>query len=227
MKLSPGSDIPHLDLARTFHHRGWFQEAREELREVRRLDPLSIEVARAAAVVTWYDGHPREALDEFGRMPKERIHGMLAGRWQMLHMRLQLESPDVIADIEAWVREQPVAPPLALLAVARARMGSRDIAELEQRALAANQEAGHFHHVFHLLADAHAQMKDTLQAVEYLRRASETGFPCLPCFDNDPLLAPVHGSPEYAALRADLLRKSDEDHASLSASERPASDRPP
>jgi len=227
MKLSPGSDIPHLDLARTFHHRGWFQEAREELREARRLDPLSIEVARAAAIVTWYDGHPREALDQFGHMPRERIHGMVAGRYQMLHMRLQLENPNVLlADVEAWVREQPVPPPLALLAVAKARMGSGDIAELEQRVLAANQ-GGHFHHVFHLLADAHAQMKDTQQAVEYLRRASETGFPCLPCFDNDPLLAPVHGSPEYTALRADLLRKSDQDHASLSASERSASARPP
>jgi len=227
MKLSPGSDIPHLDLARTLYHRGWLQEAREELREVRRLDPLSTEVARQAAAVFWYDGHLREALDQYGQVPTERIHGMLAGRWQMLHVRLQLENPSVpLPEIEAWVREQPVPLPLALLAVARARMESRDITELEQRVLAADQ-GGHFHHVFHLLADAHAQMKDAQQAVEYLRRASETGLPCLPCFDNDPLLAPVRGSPEYSALRADLLRKSDEDHASLRASERPASVRPP
>jgi len=221
-KLSPGADIPHLDLVRTFFHRGWFQDAREELREARRLDPLSNGVALLAATILRFDGHPREALGQFGQMPKERIHG------QMLHTRLQLENPnEPLADIEAWVREEPAPIPLALLAIARARMGSRDIAQLEQRALATNQEAGHFHHVFHLLADAHAQMRDTQQAVEYLRRASETGFPCLPCFDKDLLLAPVHGSPEYAALRADLLRKSDEDRASLSTSEQPASARPP
>ena len=37
--------------------------------------------------------------------------------------------------------------------------------------------------------------------MEYLRQASENGFPCVPCFDNDPLLAPIRGSTEYAELK--------------------------
>jgi hypothetical protein len=228
MKLSPGSDIAHLDLARILHHLGWVREAQDELQEASRIDPLSNEVARLAAINAWFGGHPREALGQFGQIPKQRVRGMLAGRWQILQIRLQLESPKMaLVDIEAWVREEPAPFPLAFLALARARLGSHDINELEQRVLPANQEVGHFHHVLHLLAEAHAQMKDTRRAVEYLRRASETGFPCLACFDYDPLLAPLHGTPEYAALRVDLHRTLEESRASLRAGEPPTLGRAP
>jgi TolB-like protein len=228
MKLSPGSDIAHLDLARILHHLGWVREAQDELQEASRIDPLSSEVARLTAINTWFGGHPQEALEQFGQIPKQRVRGMLAGRWQMLQIRLQVESPKMaLVDIEAWVREEPTPFPLAFLALARAGLGSHDITELEQRVLAANQEVGHFHHVLHLLAEAHAQMKNTRRAVEYLRRASETGFPCLACFDYDPLLAPLHGTPEYAALRADLHRTLEESRASLRAEEPPTSGRAP
>ena len=68
---------------------------------------------------------------------------------------------------------------------------------------------------------------NTAGAVAYLRRAAETGMPCLPCFDNDPLLASVHGTPEYAALRADLVREEEQVRARLKALEKEAMARPP
>jgi hypothetical protein len=41
-----------------------------------------------------------------------------------------------------------------------------------------------------------------------LRRAAETGFPCAPAFDNDPLLAPIRGSKEYAAVKREIEERT-------------------
>jgi TolB-like protein len=214
--LSPGSDIPHLELARIFHHWGWVTEAGEEVQEVRRIDPLSTDLARMNAYLSWIDGRHREALDQYHRLSAERSRGM-GGRLEVLQIRLQLgEISGTLEEIEAWVREQPADKlVLALLALVRTLTGKGETSELEQRILATRREAGHFHHVLFLLAEARAQRGDTQGAVELLRQASETGLPCLTAFDTDPLLSPIHGTPEYAALRADVFRKAEEERARL------------
>jgi hypothetical protein len=82
-----------------------------------------------------------------------------------------------------------------------------DIADLEGRIAALDPRIGHFHHVDHVLADAHAIKGEAARAVEYLRRASETGLNCLPVFENDPLLARIRESPEYRALKVEMERR--------------------
>jgi TolB-like protein len=218
MSASPGSEIPHLELARMFYHWGWLSEARRELGEIRRIDPLSLHAVRAAAFVAWFDGHHREALARFSESAGEGDRRSVDRRWQEAAIRLQTDPRGVpLGELEAWVAEEPQPIPMATLAVARARQGDRGISELEQRILSTNQEVGHFHHVLHLLAEARAQLGDTFGAIGYLRRASETGLPCLPCFDNDPLLTGVRGAPEYAALRVELRSRSEAARAALGA----------
>jgi hypothetical protein len=74
---------------------------------------------------------------------------------------------------------------------------------------------GHFHHVCHFLAEAHAIRGDIPEAAKLLRMAAESGMPCRSCFDNDPLLAPLRGSKDYAALREDIERRNARDRAAL------------
>jgi serine/threonine-protein kinase len=227
IELSPGSYIAHFELWRTVIHRGWFGEAQEELEQLRRISPLTGEHARAAAIQKNYEGHPREALEQFRRIPESELK-FYSRAWLLLS-RLQLGDPTLESnEFEAFARAHPTNPlALALLAVAKAKAGGPTVADLEQRILAMDQSSGHFHHAVHMLAEVHAQMGDTVGAVAYLRHAAETGLPCLQCFDGDSLLAPVHGTPEYAALRVQLLRTDEEDRARLKALERPGRARPP
>jgi hypothetical protein len=121
----------------------------------------------------------------------------------------------VLPDAEALDRDSPsdpIAP--AVLAIVLARAG-RPTAELEQRIARADRRVGHFHHVLHFLADVHAIRKDTAGSVQFLREASETGFPCVPCFDNDPMLSPIRSSKEYAALKSEIARRNDAVRAAL------------
>jgi hypothetical protein len=59
------------------------------------------------------------------------------------------------------------------------------------------------------MAEAYAQKGDAARAIQSLRRAAATGFPCLRAFETDLLIAPVRGSPEYSSFRRDLERQQE------------------
>ena len=65
------------------------------------------------------------------------------------------------------------------------------------------------HHVAYSVGAAFAQLGDGSAAVEWLERAADTGFPCYPWFERDPLLNPVRANPRFVALLA-RLRTADE-----------------
>ncbi len=210
IERNPGLEIAHLDLTRILVHYGWLTEARAALEHARRLNPASPEVLRLGANILWHGGDLRAALNEYRRLPVELTRGATGGRWQILNLRLVLEDPrPLLAEAEAWVAErQPETKlPQAVLALARARSGQPDFRDLESDIASADPRVGHFHHVYNLLAEAHAQKGDAGRAVEYLRRAASTGLACLICFETDPGLAPVRSSREYLSFREELKRQ--------------------
>src|SRR5262249_39692171 len=145
----------------------------------------------------------RRGLETYRQFPNE-LQGTAQAQWQMLWDRLILEDPGrVLPDVEALWRKAPPGDPIfpALLVVARARAGNGETAELEHRILSADRRLGHFPHVYQFLAEAYAQRQDPARAVEYLRRASETGLCCPLCLDKDPLLDPIRSSRAYRTLR--------------------------
>ena len=60
----------------------------------------------------------------------------------------------------------------------------------------------------HFLADVHAIRKDAVGAAELLEEAVESGFPCAPAFDNDPLLAGIRGAAEYATVKEKIEQRN-------------------
>ena len=218
IERNPGLEIAHLDMTRILIHNGWLTEARAALEPARRLNPASPEVLRLRANILWHGGDLRAALNEYRRLPVELTRGATGGRWQILNLRLLLEDPrPLLAEAEVWVSErQPETKlPQALLALARSRNGQPDIRDLESDIASADPRIGHFHHVYNVLAEAHAQKGDAGRAVEYLRRAASTGLACLVCFETDPMLAPVRSSSEYRSFREELARKDADDRKAL------------
>jgi tetratricopeptide (TPR) repeat protein len=208
---APSLEIAHLDLARIAYHWGWLDEARREIESARRLNPVGEAPRVAAAMGAWLED-PKRALEIFRSLETRNW----VARWQMLWIRSTIEDPAaVMPEAEALTRENPKDPiGAAILAILRARSGL-DTKALEARIDQADRRVGHFHHAFQFLADVHAIQGDTAGAVGFLRQASETGFPCAPCFDNDLLLAPIRRSPEYAALRNEIVRRTESDRSAL------------
>ena len=70
------------------------------------------------------------------------------------------------------------------------------------------------HHVAYGLGAAYAQLGETDRATQWLRIAADTGFPCLPFFERDPLLEPLRRLPEFSQLLAHVRERRE---SSLSA----------
>jgi len=212
VSISPNLEIAHFDLARIYLHSGWMSEFEQAIRAGERINPSGFEADRQrAARDGWGGGDRPRGLERYERLPPESRR-LWAVRWLKDWLRALFEDPRRLEpEMEAQRRETTTddmkSAYTAILAILRARQG-QDFADLEAETLAADQRMGHFHHVFHFLAEARAIRGDTRRATELLRKAVETGSPCAPCFDNDPLLAPVRGSAEYTTLRSEIGRRN-------------------
>ncbi len=65
------------------------------------------------------------------------------------------------------------------------------------------------HHVAYSLGAAYAQVAEPIEARRWLARAVNTGFPCYPWFERDPMLNPLRNDPEFQHLMAELRKSSD------------------
>jgi tetratricopeptide (TPR) repeat protein len=62
------------------------------------------------------------------------------------------------------------------------------------------------HHAAYSIGVAYAQMGKHEQALKWLTRAVETGLPCYPWFEKDPLLDGMRGIPDFQQLMENLKK---------------------
>ncbi len=65
------------------------------------------------------------------------------------------------------------------------------------------------HHAAHFVACAWARRGRAPEAVQWLREAAETGFPCYPFFARDANLDPIRQDSRFQEFLADLLKQSE------------------
>jgi adenylate cyclase len=83
---------------------------------------------------------------------------------------------------------------------------AREFADVVARG---RRSLGHYHHAQYDLGCIHALLGETREAVAMLRDSAINGFPCLPFYENDPLIESVRGDAEYRRLIADLRSEND------------------
>ena len=86
----------------------------------------------------------------------------------------------------------------ASLASVEAATGLRNVARDRANAIAHGSYIDH--HVAYSLGAAYAQLGEPREAIAWLRRAVDNGFPCYPWFQRDPLLEPIRQNPEFVRL---------------------------
>ena len=72
------------------------------------------------------------------------------------------------------------------------------------------------HHVAYSVGAAYAQLGELAEARRWLAQAAQTGMPCYPWYDRDPLLKPLRSDPEFQRFLAEL-RKSWESAKTLTS----------
>jgi DNA-binding winged helix-turn-helix (wHTH) protein/TolB-like protein len=206
LALDPSLDLAHAVRMRAFYHLGRFDEAAEEARLARTLNPApNVEIARIEVTIHIARGDYRAALD--GANTLVRQTDAPAARHYLGLARYYAGDAAGAREVLASVKRggKPDVRSQASLASIEAATGLDGQA---RERIAAILRGGYMdHHVAYSLGAAYAQLGDERDALTWLRRAIDTGLPCGPCVARDPLLDPLRRVPEFTELLRDLDRK--------------------
>ena len=199
LALDPMLDLAHVVRMRAFYHLGLFDRVAEEARLARAINPTpNVETERLEVAAYLFSGQFEAALARAPALlgptdaPAVRHYLGLARYYtgDVAAAKTMLASAQRAGQLD--VRSQ------ASLASIEAASGLRR----EGRARAEGIAAGAYmdHHVAYSLGATFAQLGEPDTAVLWLERAADTGFPCAPWFERDPLLAPLRQHPRFVKL---------------------------
>ena len=201
--LNPNLPQAHLIIAAAYYHLGYMEEASIALDHARRLGGDDVvEPERIDGLVALFSGRFAPALahlEEVSRLSSDAI-----GDTYLALAYFYSGSPDrgraMLETLAGHRSASTAARAGAALAGVLAALGETTRAnEHLQRVLAGKYRD---HHVAYGVGAAYAQLGDPASALQWLRVAADTGFPCAPWFDADPLLAPLRGTTDFASLTA-------------------------
>ncbi len=209
LTLDPSLDLAHVARMRAFYHLGLFEQAGEEHRMARALNPApSVETDRLEIAALLFDGDFRAAA-ELARTLLERTDAPAIRHYLGL---ARYYTGDVKGAVEMLASarrgDQLDVRSQASLASIEAATGHTT----EARARAAAIAGGSYmdHHVAYSLGAAFAHLGDPDASIRWLQQAADTGFPCYPWFERDPLLDPVKQRADFTRL-LQRLRSAHED----------------
>jgi DNA-binding winged helix-turn-helix (wHTH) protein/TolB-like protein len=204
LELNPNLEWAHYYRARAFYHLGLLDEMEQEARAGLEVNPASrLESLILRGMAAFHGGRFAEAValwDEAARLRSGDNHGPAEAYFYNTE-------PDKAISL---LRQRRAGGPRqeqlrkAMLASFLAARGARAEAQsLLQEVVAAPET---FHHASYSVGAAYAQLGNRAQARLWLVRAAETGFPCYPWYDLDPLLKPLSGDPEHQRFLAGLKK---------------------
>ena len=206
--LNPNLDQPHFFTAAAFYHLGLMDPALAEMRRGRRVGgPDRIEPVRIEGLVALFSGQfdlARQRLEEVSRQSSRAI----GDTYLALAYYYTGDAPRARTMLEQLAAEPSASTSSrsrAALAGVLAAAGERDAARRLLEAVIARPYRDH--HVAYSVGAAFAQLGEPRQAVEWLRTAADTGFPCAVWYARDPLLDSLRKDAAFDALSAELAAR--------------------
>jgi TolB-like protein/predicted Ser/Thr protein kinase len=208
LELNPNLETPHYYRAAAFYHLGLLELVEAEVNSAMEINPVArAEPLRIRGTVAFFTGRFADAERLMSEL--RTISSGPVSDWYLAqtvfyggdHKRAEALLFGLQGSAQAERRAQ------ASLASFLASEGDRK----QARVLLDQVLAGGYmdHHVGYSLGAAYAQLGDQRLAVNWLRRAAETGFPCYPWFERDPLLQPLRSNPDFKILLAELRSSVD------------------
>ena len=197
LELNPSLELAHYFRAAAFYHLGLLKEAARELALAAEIKPeTDLERIRTAGVIAFLEGEFAKAvglLDEVRRTSGEQVADFY--RAEAYYYGGDAARAEAILDTLA--RSPSASASNRGRAALAGVIAGRDPARA--RDLLRTIEASGYmdHHVAYGMGAAFAQLGELRQALHWLERAVNEGFPCYPWIARDPLLDPLRREPEF------------------------------
>ena len=201
--LNPNLAQAHLIIAAAYYHLGYMEEALIALEHGRRLGGDDVvEPQRIDGLVALFSGRFAPALAHLEGVSRSSSDAI--GDTYLALAYFYSGSTDrgraLLETLSGHRSASTAARAGAALAGVLASQGEATRARESLQQVLTREYRDH--HVAYSLGVAYAQLGDPANAVHWLQIAADTGFPCAPWFDADPLLAPLRGTADHAALLA-------------------------
>ena len=211
LELNPSLEFPHYLRARAFYHLGLFDAGNADVREGLEINPHAYskseneyEALRTKGITAMLSGQFSEGVADL-----EEAHRLSAGPvsdwWlaQAYYYQGQKERAErLLEELQHSPSASAAARATAILSSFLAARGERSRANELIKAV----ESGAYmdHHVAYSLGVAYAQLGQPQQAVAWLRKSTDNGFPCYPWYERDPLLDPLRHDAGFERFMAEL-----------------------
>ena len=209
LELNPSSDQAHQRLARVYVHVGFFEEALQHAEKALTIRPSNAQALNSRAQAILWSGQDEEALAIFQGIPGPVLPELVEANTVFALFRLGRRE-------EAWSHlrralskhpDDPSGNLRGMEALLRAGSEPRHASELID-GVARRKVANPSHHAAYFAACASARMRNTAEAVRWLREAADTGFPCYSLFARDPNLDPIRQEPLFQTFMAQRKKES-------------------
>ena len=208
--LKPDSDQGHRRLARVFVHVGFFEEALEHAGIALAMNPSNAQALNSRAQALLWMGKDEDALNVLLSIPGPVLPELVEANTAFALLRLG-KRDDAWLHLRKAQQKYPNDPSGGLSGIEAILLAESE--PLKAQALiekvAKRKAVNPSHHAAYFAASAWARMGRAEEAVESLREAAETGFPCYPLFARDINLDPIRQDPRFQAFLADMQKQSD------------------
>ncbi len=196
LDLNPNLDLAHYFRAAAFYHLGLLDKSELEVKEALSVDPHNaVEQLRTRGVLAFLRGHYQESVTflEEVRRSGSRAYADSYLSQAYFYQGDSLRAFGLLDSLSGSASAPVAGRARSSLASFVASRGERQRAEALIDTVV---RSGYMdHHVAYSIGVAFAQLGRLGDARTWLNRAVETGFPCYPWYERDPLLEPIRRDP--------------------------------
>ncbi|MBF8295776.1 MAG: hypothetical protein HW389_2321 [Bacteroidetes bacterium] len=209
IELKPSYDEAHAWLGFVCYHIGLLEEGLKECRKALQINPNSAFPQSRVGTALLYLGRNEEALTELRKVPagfNPQVVPMQIAI-TLMYLGRNDEAEEVLLETEKDIPDDPFL--LSTQALLLALDGKHQEA-MQKIRLAEQKEKtylGHFHHAAYNIGSAYALMKENENAVKWLQKAADSGFPCYPKFEKDRHLNNLRHEARFISLMEDLKKR--------------------
>lgn len=207
--LNHNLDDAYLKLGGVYHHIGLLDQALKELDSAQRIDPNNLLTASQKAMTYLDQGQYEKVLTEWEKNPELSTYPRYVAYSKILALNYLGRKKEALALVEETLKQNPKEEvTLVDYAVLLADAGDfRKAEKLIEQAIQNGQGKGHFHHVQYYIGAAYAIMGKKEQAIEWLMKAADEGFPCFPAYEKDPYLNNLRSDPRFVSFLGNLKKQ--------------------
>jgi tetratricopeptide (TPR) repeat protein len=189
-------------------HIGLFDKALKNANKSVLLDPSNYRARRFIAEIFLFQGKYKQALQEFNRIPKS-FESQPTQAFKGLTYFYLNEPEKAIKLLNENLTSFPSSPHLnSVYAVILSSKGEKNEALIKMKIAQQNTvDYIHAHHIYYYLGVSSALIGENKEALSWLQKAANTGFPNYPLYSSDPHLQTLKEVEGFAELL--LILKED------------------